>query len=240
MADGKDHVHIVLDTETASNADSFQQLATTAIDLVGAQNVHLMKSPSTPDVRVSAINKENVLVEPAAVGGTPSIGFMGCHLYRKDPNAVMIWVRPDREDAAKDLQNNFSQLLSLVSQPGTMVSLGANEAAETPESSSEPQEPSGIYAWSVYALMESYRNYSPIDFQVLNEIVKVWETDNSRIEPLYCKLSREPITELLLNKVTEGYPTHHVFANNNSSMVSNRGGAVSVAPVFASTTQVDA
>jgi hypothetical protein len=93
--------------------------------------------------------------------------------------------------------------------------------------------PTRVNAWSVYALMEAYRNYCPVDFQIINEIARTWNRDPEHTSELYGKLSCEEIDSLLLSKVQPGYPTRNVFVRGELTTVV-RGGAVSSDAMIAS------
>jgi hypothetical protein len=73
--------------------------------------------------------------------------------------------------------------------------------------------------------MEAYRNYCPVDFQIINEIARTWNREPEHTSELYRKLSSEEIDSLLLSKVQPGYPTRNVFVRGELT-TAVRGGAV--------------
>lgn len=211
MSDQNEHVHIVLTAKQASKA-FLEKLLGISQQLVNEQNVHVVSTSPIDGF-------ENNIIEPFSCGSSPAVGLAGCRLYRLDPTAIMIVVDADSPSSATRLPVNFEKLVQAASEPGSMVGLGASHEADA-----------GIYAWSIYALMETYRNYCPIDFQVLNEIAKVWDGEPTRIKDLYGKLANEPINVRLLGKVSPGYPTKNVVVAEstvNATAAPIRGGAVS-------------
>lgn len=206
----REHVHIVILSPTASQASELLSVATS---LVSQLNVHIVTHASDSDLPV------NQIVEPSPRGGSPAIAFAGCKIYRDDPTAVMLLVDASQPNAGQMMTNNFGGILDAVEAPGALVTLQKDGT------------PTGIYAWSIYAIMESFRNYCPVDFPIIDEIAKTWGRDEQHTRELYDKLTFDSIEGRVLQKVRPGYPTRNVSVQALDSMASKvapiRGDGVS-------------
>lgn len=185
--------------------------------------------------------RAGLVLEPSSRGRSAALAFASCELYRRDPNAVMIYAESvDGVPTAELLRRHIGDLLEAADLPGSMVTLGwpcVPEAATAtllecgserlldvdayeaksyrvganPPATGDWLQSAHIHAWSVFALMETFRNFAPVDFQVLNELVRTWNRDPAWSAELYGKLTVKPIDELLLQAIQPGYPTRNLF-----------------------------
>ena len=204
----QDHVHIVIYAgNREAELDDRDATIRMARELVGTERVHVVSARNTS---IPGVRAENLLVEPIATGKSPAIALAGCHLYRRDPNIVMVYVDSLAKDAAMQLRQDFERIVDEAESPGCLVSL-----------LDDSETCSHIYAWSIYALMECYRNFLPLDFQVINEIAKVWFRAPQRVEELYSRLAKENVAESLLARIKPGYYVRNVQIMRSS----DHGGA---------------
>ena len=197
-------IHIVFASEPGTDVEveSILNWTTAASQFVSPDQVHLLTAESSR----FADTELNVIDEPLCRGNAPAIAYAGCHLYLLDPTAMMVVV-PANEEAFAALQDNFSALTEAAEAPGSLVSL------------SEREQATGLYAWSVYALMETFRNYCPVDFPIINEMVRSWNGEPETKRELYDKLVCEDIEQRLLDKLIPGYPTRRVTVESAAPMV---------------------
>lgn len=213
----QEHVHIVLNSENASDTQ-LRELISVAAEFVTESRTHVIgPEPRCGDL----LPAENELVEPVQQGLSPAIAFAGCHLYRRDPNAVMVYVDAKAQNAAALLRKNFESMVEEAESPGCLVSLYL-----------ETESHAHLYAWSIYALMETYRNYCPIDFQIINEIARTWNRNPDKTAELYGKLHNEPVAEYLLSQVKPGYYTRNVRVLASTTIAPIRGEGVSDQPIM--------
>lgn len=213
----QEHVHIVLNSENVSDAQ-LRELISVAAEFVTKDRTHVIGSkPRCGEL----LPTENELVEPLQRGLSPAVAFAGCHLYRRDPNVVMVYVDAKAQNAAALLRKNFASLVEEAEAPGCLASLFVNT-----------ETPAHLYAWSIYALMETYRNYCPIDFQIINEIARTWNRNPQKTAELYGKLSNQPIAEYVLSKVKPGYYTRNVQVLTSTTIAPISGEGISDQPIM--------
>ena len=218
----RDHIHVVIKTDgVQGSSTTLTKLIDTAIQLTSRTNVHVIVSASNAKL-APQLPADNVIVEPVARGKSAAIAYAGCHLYRKDPTAVMVLVNCEPQAALILLERNFETLLKAVDEPGSLVTLADASNQST-----------GIFAWSIYALMETFRNHCPRDFPVINEIARTWSHSPETSARLYSKLACEDIATRLLRKVHPGYPTRNVTVTAETPIAPVRGGGISDQPVIA-------
>lgn len=192
------HIHIVFNAnDFGHDHPRLLKLVETARQLVTTNRVHLITSGEKRSQisQTTQLPGDNLIIEPAKVGGSAAIAYAGYELFRLDPNAIMVFV--GSEATHDQLDSNFERLATEAANPGAIVSLKADGTA-------------CIFAWSIYALMETFRNHSPVDYQIINEMVRVGSRDPDRTEQLYLKLKRDSIETTLLNRMSLGYPTQHI------------------------------
>ncbi len=190
-----EHVHIVISVRKEPT-DHLLELARAATKLVGSSNVHIVIGHNA--AKLLGEMPAKVIALPSDRAQSAAIAYAGCHLYRMDPTAIMILVDADSPDSKRQLESNFAGLMKAADQPGAMVTLGSLENFHS------------IHAWSIYSLMETFRNHCPVDFPIINEIARTWGRDPIAIKRLYEKLPSEEIAEKLLVKIRAGYPTYNV------------------------------
>lgn len=198
-----EHVHIVISVRSTPT-DHLLELTRTATKLAGRSNVHIVVGRDA--AKSIGETQANVITLPTDQGQSASIAYAGCHLYRIDPTAIMILVEAASPNAKMQLEANFANLVAAADQPGAMVTLGSLENFNS------------IHAWSIYSLMETFRNYCPVDFPIINEIARTWDRDPLAIRRLYEKLPSEEIAEKLLVKIRAGYPTYNVVLKEATPM----------------------
>ena len=191
MNDLIQHVHIVFSTSgTGVSPDTLKTFLATAGKLVDPSRVHVI----SPDAeQLADAGQFNQIKEPLQRGRSAAIAYAGCHLYRLDPTATMVLVPAD-EVSVDALRNSFQDIVLAADAPGSLVAVHQNA------------QPTGVYAWSVYSLMETFRNYCPVDFPIINEIVRTWNSPVEAKRDLYAKLESEGHRTAFAGSIDSGLP----------------------------------
>lgn len=240
----KEHVHVVFFGDGRESAvGAAVQEASSGVPI---ERVHAVIPNGAPQESTAFSNlpHENLIVEPNPRGKSAAIALAGCHLYRREPNALMVCVDVDAsKQVAAILRENLGEIIAAADLPGSLVSVGkptfdascgggvmvcgealpsgpntfhgvkyciSAAAAKRPHEGNSLQ-PVRINAWSLYSLMEAYRNYCPVDFQIINEMARTWNRDRDQTAELYGKLSSGEVENLLLSKVQSGFSNRNVF-----------------------------